>query len=262
MGDSVTVSYGVDFQFTAEPSQPIVGTVRGAGTGEPLAGVAVESYQTSGRPGRSLHALRAVTDERGRYRLSGMPKGRGNKLLAVPNDEQPYFMQEVAVPPKEGLGPITVDVRLHRGVWISGSVTDNETGKPVVGAHLHYYPFKTNKFAQSIPEFRDTVIFAHGSWYRNRYTSREDGSFRLVGLPGRGIVGVMYELVSSRGVYERPYRLGVGSDQIKGIQKNGYFLTWHSPFLPGKTWPNTMKEINPSEGTKSVVCDLQLHPND
>ncbi len=50
------------------PTRPIVGTVRDAASGAPLAGVTVE-YRRG--------VLRAETDAAGKYRLVGMPKGKG-----------------------------------------------------------------------------------------------------------------------------------------------------------------------------------------
>ena len=50
-----------------------------------MAGVAVESLQLAGAASSPNGALRAVSDERGRYRLVGLPKGKGNEVLAVPN---------------------------------------------------------------------------------------------------------------------------------------------------------------------------------
>ena len=42
-----------------------------------------------------ITSLKTRTDAEGRFRLAGFPKGHGNKLLIVPNDDQPYFMQGI-----------------------------------------------------------------------------------------------------------------------------------------------------------------------
>ena len=84
--------FGAEFTFTADPARPIEGVVRDAKTGELIAGVSVESYKLVGYPYSNNRVLKAKTDKHGRFRLTGMPKGSGNRLLIVPNDDQPYFM--------------------------------------------------------------------------------------------------------------------------------------------------------------------------
>ena len=168
----------------------------------------------------------------------------------MPNDDQPYFMQDVAVPDPPGIGAIPVEINLHKGIWIEGKLTDKETGAPVAGAWLHYLPFLDNKFVQATPEFRGGVYRA-GSGYQDRYQSKADGSYRLVGLPGRAIVGAV--------VYTgKPYRRGAGSESIKGMNQHGDFATISNPVIAGRYFPTSMKEINPAEGTETVHLDIAL----
>ena len=88
---------------------------------------------------------------------------------------------------------------------------------------------------------------------QDRYQTKADGSYRLVGLPGRAIVGVVsYD--------KKPYLQGAGSESIKGMDQNGHFPTYRNPIDPGKHWPTSMKEINPPEGTEAVHLDLALVP--
>ncbi|HUY90176.1 MAG TPA: carboxypeptidase regulatory-like domain-containing protein [Pirellulales bacterium] len=249
MPDESTPVYGADFELVAPPTQAIVGVVRDAATREPLAGVSIESNRFAGSNYVNERHLLAVSNDRGRYRLVGMPKGAGNQLLAVSNDEQPYLMRDVDVPESRGLESIEVDIELHRGVWITGRVTDRATGEPLV-AWLHYWPFLSNEYARQTPEFGTPPGSADG--YENRYVSRPDGSFRLVGLPGRAIVGAL--CVTGH------YRDGVGAESIEGINERGHFDTYPNPVMPGKKWPHAMKEINPAADAESVVCDLTLDP--
>ncbi|HVC97549.1 MAG TPA: carboxypeptidase regulatory-like domain-containing protein, partial [Pirellulales bacterium] len=248
--DETKSVYGADFELAAPPTQPIAGVVRDAETRRSLAGVGVESWRFAGSNYVNERVFRAVTDEAGRYRLTGMPKGTGNVLLAVPNDDQPYLMREVKIPDLPGLEPVSVDIDLHRGVWITGRVTDKTTGEPLA-ARLHYLPFLSNEFARATPEFGPSGR-AHG--FQQRYVTRPDGSFRLVGLPGRAIVGAECMV--------RSYRRGVGADAIEGINEHGIFDTYFNPVLPGKKWPDTMSEINPPAGTQTVVCDLAIDPGE
>ena len=131
--------FGADFTYQAAPTRPIVGTVRDAASGAPLAGVSIESRRLAGAPRAPVGILRTVTDAQGKYRLVGMAKGNGrgrdedNAIAVVPNDDQPYFMLNwFKVPDPPGLSPTTLDFKLTRGVWVTGRVTDNATGAPVV----------------------------------------------------------------------------------------------------------------------------------
>ena len=83
----------------------------------------MESYELAGWPFVDNRVLKASSDAEGRYRLTGMPEGKGNMILAVPNDNQPYLAREVTVPDAKGADPVTANVELHRGVWITGRVT-------------------------------------------------------------------------------------------------------------------------------------------
>ena len=97
------------------------------------------------------------------------------------------------------------------GVMITGTITDKATGKPVAGARLHYLPFLENTFVQALPEFdKDGNV----EGFQHRYVTGADGTYKLVGMPGRAIVGV-------DGDGKVPYRSGAGSEAIKGLDKNG-----------------------------------------
>jgi hypothetical protein len=251
-GPGTQTIYGADLTFTASPGRVVEGVVRDEKTKNVMKDVDVRSFGFAGSSFGGMKNLKTRTDIEGRFRLAGLPKGRGNKLLIVPNDDQPYFMQEFAVPDPQGLGAMPVEIDLHKGIWIEGKLTDKETGSPVAWAFLHYLPFLENKFAQATPEFRGGVYMA-GSRYQDRYQSKVDGTFRLVGLPGRAIVGA----VVYRG---KPYRSGAGAESIKGMDEHGHFATCSNPVTANRYFPTSMKEINPAEGTATVHLDLSLDP--
>jgi beta-lactamase regulating signal transducer with metallopeptidase domain len=230
--------FGSEFTCQVRPSRLIVGTVSDAATGKPLKGVGVGD-----RGGR----LWAETDAQGRYRLAGIPKASGNQVVAFPNDDQPYFMRSLDVPDSPGIGPITVDIELHRGLWITGRVIDQVTSQPVM-AQLHYLPFLDNPSAGKFPEFQNGRVQGN----EMRYTTRPDGTFRLVGLPGRAIVGA--QSISPN------YRTGIGAEQINGADENGHFPTFSNPLPASLKWPTAIREINPADGTDSVDCDFVLDP--
>ncbi|MDR3623314.1 MAG: carboxypeptidase regulatory-like domain-containing protein [Paludisphaera borealis] len=244
--------YGADFIYTAAPGRAVEGVVKDAKTGKPLAGAGVWSDRFAGSDFVGIHSLKTTTDAHGRFRLNGFPRGKGNALHVVPNDDQPYFMREFDLPEPEGTDPIQVDVPVHKGIWIEGAITDRETGKPVPDAWLHYLPFLSNTFAQATPEF-GMGGGAHGAAHQDRYTSKADGSFRLVGLPGRAIVGAI-EYQDKR---VKLYMQGAGSESIAGMNKNGHFETYSNPVIAGKLWPTVMKEIDPPADATSFRVDLQ-----
>jgi protocatechuate 3,4-dioxygenase beta subunit len=251
--------WGAHPEIPVQPTQVIEGTVRDAATREPLAGVSIESWQFANTNFVSERHIRTSSGSDGRYRLVGMPKATtktqmingfplpwGNRLVALPNDDQPYLMQEIDVPQAPGLETIKCDIELHRGIWIEGSVIDKQTGEPVQ-ARLYYMPFFSNPYAQKLPEFPAKQPGAHGA--QDRYTTREDGTFRIPGLPGRAIVGAY--------CFGKSFREGAGSESIEGLDKGGHFPVWGYPVGAGVKFPTTMMEINPPEGATSVTCDLE-----
>ena len=248
-GPGAQTIYGAEFIHSAAPGRPFEGVVKDADTGKPLADTEVRSYRFAGSDFVGTMTIRTKTDGQGRFRLVGLPKGEGNELIVVPNDEQPYLMQEVKLPDPPGVDPVAVEVALKRGVWIEGTLTEQGTGKPVAGAWLHYFPFRENTFAQSHPAF-DRDGNTDGTGFQDRYLSKADGSFRLVGLPGRAIVGAQ--------VHRGPYLQGAGSEAIEGLDKHGHFPTYPNPVDPGKLWPATMKEIRPASDAETVHVDLQV----
>jgi len=246
--------YGSQFRVVVAPSRPVVGTVRDAETQQPLANVPVESYRLTGTQplGTRNNVLRAVTDEQGRYRLEGVPKGGGNRLLAVPSDNQPYFMREAGVPDAPGLEPVAVDFELHRGVFVSGRVLDASSQEPVP-ASLYYLPYLSNPHAKGRPGFDDGWIDG-GTGYQHRYQTRVDGTFRLVALPGKAIVGA---LAMARG-----YRRGAGAEEISGADADGDFATYHNPLQASRDWPNVLREVDIAQDANTFEVKLELDRGD
>jgi hypothetical protein len=252
-GPGAGTIYGADFVYAAAPSRPIQGVVKDAKTGQLLAGVEIRSTRFAESDFVGTMSIRTTTDSQGRFRLDGLPKGKGNQLLVVPNDAQPYFLHEVRVPDPPGGGAVSIEVTLHRGIWIEGKLTDGATGKPIPAARISYLPFLENKFAQAIPEFGEDRN-THGTEFQDRYLSKADGSFRLVGLPGRAIVGAV--------VVDREYMTGAGSESIRGMTKGGHFETYGNPVPAGKHWPTVMKEIDPPAAADVIHVDLQAVAGD
>jgi protocatechuate 3,4-dioxygenase beta subunit len=185
----VTTYYGANFRHAAAPTRPIVGVVRDKDTKEPLAGVTIRSYARATRPGifGRVHVVRTRSDAEGRYRLTGMPKGEGYKIVAIPGIGRPYVATHRDVPDGPGLGPVTVDFELKRGVWIEGKITDGATGKPVPGS-VEYFSLESNPNLRDYPGFDSTVLMFDKD--APCVATKEDGSYRVVGLPGTGLLAI------------------------------------------------------------------------
>jgi RNA polymerase sigma factor (sigma-70 family) len=180
--EGLTVTYyPASFKHVAGPTKPITGIVRDKDTGSPLTGVSVKSYKLANNPIHGLEFLETKTDAQGRYRLTGMPKGKGNKILFEAPEDQPYLMVHAVVPDTDGLDPVTVDFEMKRGVWIEGQVTDKATGK-LVPCHVEYFALFGNPNLKDHPGYQGTHV--------NRHNWKADGTFRVVGLPGPGILTV------------------------------------------------------------------------
>jgi RNA polymerase sigma factor (sigma-70 family) len=168
--------YSAVFDHIAGPTKPIIGTVREKGTGKPLAGVTVQMA-----PGW-LWINNATTDERGRYRIVGAPKQHDYSVAVA---GAPYFAvtkQNIADTP--GFDPITVDFELQRGAEIRGRVINKTTGAPVAGS-ITYRALADNPHLQNASELDQ----GYAADRRNHVES--DGSFFVVGLPGRGVLTLL-----------------------------------------------------------------------
>ena len=176
--------YGARFRHPASPTRPIVGVVRDRDSGKPLVGATIRGYKFADRELREVGeaAVEATTDENGRYRLVGMPRGSGNEILVVPGPDRPYLITRKVVADPPGLNPVTVDFELKRGVWIEGRITDKATGRPVrIG--VEYFATLDNPNLRDHPGFGNIYGFFYSDSFANT-----DGSYRVVGMPGAGFV--------------------------------------------------------------------------
>jgi protocatechuate 3,4-dioxygenase beta subunit len=166
--------HGASFDYVAAPSRPVRGVVRDKDTGKPLPGVSVRGW-TNPR-------CQAVTDPEGRYELLGLPKSPNYHLALKPAEGQLYFQRQADVSDTPGLGPLTGDIDLVRGLTARGRVTDKATGRPVAQARVDYQPLYPN------PHVNRRLA---GMWVpRSEAVTGPDGSYALAVLPGPGVIGV------------------------------------------------------------------------
>jgi len=233
--------YGANFQHAAAPTKPIVGVVRDKDTKKPLAGVTIQSLKLANKPYYGDDYVRTTTDAQGRYRLTGMPKGKGNKIMVVPSEDQPYLIAGAEVPDSFGFAPVTVDVELKRGVWVQGRISDKKTGKGL-SAMVEYYALADNPHLGDCPGFEDTGLLI--PWRG----SQTDGSFRIVALPGPGVLAVKYG---------GSYLVANARDDAEGTKEDHLDTR---PYALGAISYHAFARIDPPKGADSVKRDVALDP--
>jgi RNA polymerase sigma factor (sigma-70 family) len=242
-------AYRVPFDFAPGPALAVEGTVRDQDTGKPIAGVVVShgiGHDFGYSFGWAHEELTATTDADGNYRLAGLsrPSPRAYQSIQfIPPRGQPYFSGGGSLPVPELAKPAKLDIRLRRGIWIKGRVTDKATGQPVQ-AVVEYFAFADNPNLRGIKSFSSSRVVS----------SKKDGSFALVVLRGRGIVAVKTDEMR-RGTY----LYGHGADAISCLRDaRGYFVT--RPYICVPWHFNTLVGIEPDAKAESVTCDVQLDP--
>jgi RNA polymerase sigma factor (sigma-70 family) len=172
----VWLLYGPDLSAIAEAEKPIRGAVTAADTGKGKPGVVVRL--TRGYNGKILlpFPLLATTDVNGRYEIRGARK-MDYYMVEVAGDVKDGYMpaQTMAVD-TVGYDPVVANLRVVKGVIVTGRVLDRTTGKGVPGrvmaAVLHDNPYA-----------KDYPTFDSGSTLP-LLTTAGDGSFRVVAIPG------------------------------------------------------------------------------
>ncbi len=209
----------------------MIGVVKDKETGKPLAGVRIASDQTAEFPVHGFNGIETTTDDQGRYRLIGLPKGRGNHVVVMPAKGQPYLAAGIEVPDTPGLDPVPLDVGLKRGIVIEGRVTDQKSGKPLK-AFVEYNAYSDNPHIADAPGF-DRSDF----WGRN--TTEADGSLSR-GRPSRS-------RTDRRHVYRRRHEILDGQRLRRSLDRQSItcrsFLTecWDiSIHCPRSTQPWTL----------------------
>jgi RNA polymerase sigma factor (sigma-70 family) len=253
--------FGADFAVSAAPARPIVGVVRDADTGRPIPGAIVQSHRFAGSQVEGIDILRTRADAEGRYRLDGMPAGKDNALLARGPADQPYLPALGEVDTSEGDGPATLDLKIKRGLWAEGQVTDAATGRPLA-ADIDYFCLWTNPHGAAAPGF----VFgaALGAFYHTDAAGR----FRVPVLPGRGLVAARLQGQRSWTIISKPRNWQAGKSYA---DYQGKFDPPDAPAKQGGTFVlarpshvlvsnyHQIAVIDPAEDARSVTCDLPVH---
>ncbi|HLN28867.1 MAG TPA: sigma-70 family RNA polymerase sigma factor [Gemmataceae bacterium] len=162
-----TTLLGPNLAHVLEPIAPVEGTVREAGTGNPVVGATIQG------PGD-----RAISDSRGHFRLRGLRKTERYTLHVMPPENALLIDRWVRL--ASGPGPFTTvkaDIELPHGVLLTGRVVDKATCVGLDKIDVSLMPLPDNKFLKQAP-------------IDLGFTARTDasGRFRLVALPGSGVL--------------------------------------------------------------------------
>lgn len=236
-----TSYYGASFQHAAAPTKPIIGVVRDRDTKKPLPGITIRSHMLATRPMHITDIVQTTTDAEGRFRLTGMPMGKGNAVLAIPGDDQPYPIITTDVPDSPGLDPVTIDIELRRGVWIEGRITDKLTGQPVQ-TQVEYFSMYGNPNLRDYPGFIATIPF-------HLVPTKDDGTYRIVGLPGPGLIGVFHE----DGYLVAPKREDEFGTKEPSLNTAPWAITHPVNYA-------ALARIDPPKGVNAVKQDVTLVP--
>ncbi len=243
--------YGPQFDHPARPTRPITGTVRDKITGKPLPGVQVSGY---GAQSWWEDYATAATDDEGRYRLIGLPKGPSYRVSAFGGTGREFLPAQQQVADSEGLTPLTVDFDLVHGVRVRGRVTDKTTGRPVVAA-VWYHPLADNKFFPSLPgnEFYKTASMG--------MRTDKDGNYSLLALPGSGLILFRAEVEG-----DNPYTMALlEPDHHKRAYRTdpddgglGQTFLTAGGAIQSLLDMNGYRLIEPAPDAGPVTCDVQL----
>jgi RNA polymerase sigma factor (sigma-70 family) len=168
------------FVHPVAPGQTIVGAIKDETSGEPIAGALVESYMLAGTNLAQNTIYHTVTDKLGRYRLEGLPRGKGNRIRIQSPENAAYLPVVKDVPTAVPFAEALVDAALRRGIRVDVSASDAATGQPVPGSVSYF----------AMPPKRTFMPLPGSDGYDNFMPTRVDGSLRFIVAPGKAIVAL------------------------------------------------------------------------
>ncbi|HVX64458.1 MAG TPA: hypothetical protein VHC19_27795 [Pirellulales bacterium] len=252
-GRELTV-YPNKFVYAVGPSKPVTGRVLDLDSGQAIAGAVVRAFQVHGErlsSSREREHFAVRTDAEGRYRITGLPIGKENELVAFATGEAAYIPvgrdADTSKPGRE----LELDFRLKRGVWAEGRVYDAETRKPFTG-EISYYFFRDRELEEAIPGLKRAYV-------DGLYWTNADGEFRVPVLRTRGILAFRYDGNGmNRDGIDR-FARGFGADAIAGSEDLGGARAF--PTAPHYLMPTNYEriaEVPATDGPEAVRVDMPL----
>jgi protocatechuate 3,4-dioxygenase beta subunit len=246
--------YGPSLDYVASPGRSIEGFVRESGSSKLVAG-------THLMIGAGVdNVIGGISDSQGRYQLTGLPVNKEYFIQASPPTDGPWLPRSIRIPPPEGFQPMKSDIELARGAVLTGQVIDNSAGKGVQSG-LRFAPLPGNKFVG-----RKSGFDSYAS-YSSTTQSDADGRFRVVVIPGAGILmATAYGSNENRdGPSVRPYKLARfdPADRERVPLKFDFFAGWFyfvgvDNIVEPLDGVNAVKVLDVPEKGGATICNLSV----
>lgn len=170
---------GPDVKVVATAEKVIRGVVQDTDTGKGQPGLVVQLTGDSDIANPPYY-LKAKSDGEGRYEIRGARKAKSYRLQVAGDATTGYTPTQMWADDTTGYQPVVVDLKVKKGVIITGKVIDRATGQPIRGwataAVLKDNPFAKDYSEISSPTPAPAVARSEGM--------DADGTFRLVTIPG------------------------------------------------------------------------------
>jgi RNA polymerase sigma factor (sigma-70 family) len=173
--------HGPNVSVVADTEKPIHGVVTDADSGKPLPGVWVHCFSQS-----------AKTDAEGRYHMHGVAKEKSYTIGVASDPATGYMASEVHTADTAGYLPIRADLRVKKGVIITGKVIDEATGKSLPG-YAAAAVLAGNPFVKEYPPMSSSSLRG------DREYTEGNGAFRIVAPPGPVLLMVDMDYTQSTG---------------------------------------------------------------
>jgi RNA polymerase sigma factor (sigma-70 family) len=245
----MTPMHGPMFECVVVPSRPIEGTVLSADKREPVA-----KAEVTGNGARQT--VKALTDDKGHYKLIGLPKADRYRITVTPAKDAPFLIRHVEAADRPGLERVLADVELTRGVMVSGRITDRVTGNGLA----------CQVSAVALPENEVATKLGVANSRLQPVLSDADGRFSLVVLPGLNLLTVRSVTTAMLGVPVncfRPAELDEADRRLVKLDNNtipalhGIAVLGGTEFLEHL---NAVKVLDVKKDGGSVTASLTLDP--
>ena len=238
---------GPDVSVVAEDEKVIRGVVTDADTGKGQPGMIVRLLRDSDE---IVHyPPEAKTDAQGRYEIHGVRKTKRYLLCVEDNKDTGHMPSQVWAEDTVAHQPIRADIKVKKGVIVTGKIIDGATGEALPGCVMGVV-LRGNPFGKDYPRFDEF----HGLGQQNSF-DRIDGNhaFRIVAIPGP-----MLLMGKTEGTDKAVYKYKGGDakkyPQYFGDEGRHYYGYDHMAPLQG-IW-NGVLELKP--GVDMVKQDIVL----
>jgi protocatechuate 3,4-dioxygenase beta subunit len=245
----MTPVYGPTFESVVVPSRPIEGIVWAADTHEPLARAEITGHATR-------QTVKAFTDEKGHYKLVGLPKADRYRISVKPAQDSPFLTRQAEAADRPGLERVNCDIELTRGVIVSGHITDKVTGKGLA----------CQVGAVALPENEIATKLGVANSRLQPVLSDADGRFAIVVLPGLNLLTVRSITTTMLDVPVNCFRPAELDEADRRLVKldNNTIPTLHGIAVLGGTefleHLNAVKVLDVKKDGGAITANLTLDP--